>query len=167
MFIGEDEVPVMNTKTNMSQTWNGEAPSRMNNAVSIIELEGKIEVKLQANFALLGECVIRPLSAKITPKIDENRRVISFEISSPGQYTVELRSKRTFHLFVNEYKEYEKYKNESNVLYFELENDFWCCARPSGTEPKIRIMVECQDITLANKYAKSIENIVKQINMGV
>jgi len=118
MFIGEDEVPVMNTKTNMSQTWNGEAPSRMNNAVSIIELEGKIEVKLQANFALLGECVIRPLSAKITPKIDENRRVISFEISSPGQYTVELRSKRTFHLFVNEYKEYEKYKNESNVLYF-------------------------------------------------
>ncbi len=27
---------------------------------------------------------------------------------------------------------------KSNVLYFELENDFWCCARPSGTEPKIK-----------------------------
>lgn len=26
---------------------------------------------------------------------------------------------------------------ESNVLYFELENG-WCCARPSGTEPKIK-----------------------------
>lgn len=26
----------------------------------------------------------------------------------------------------------------SNVLYFELENDSWCCARPSGTEPKIK-----------------------------
>ena len=27
---------------------------------------------------------------------------------------------------------------KSNVLYFELENDFWCCMRPSGTEPKIK-----------------------------
>ncbi len=26
----------------------------------------------------------------------------------------------------------------SNVLYFELENNSWCCARPSGTEPKIK-----------------------------
>lgn len=27
---------------------------------------------------------------------------------------------------------------KSNVLYFELENDCWCCVRPSGTEPKIK-----------------------------
>jgi len=27
---------------------------------------------------------------------------------------------------------------KSNVLYFELDNDSWCCARPSGTEPKIK-----------------------------
>ena len=26
----------------------------------------------------------------------------------------------------------------SNVLYFELEDDAWCCVRPSGTEPKIK-----------------------------
>ena len=26
----------------------------------------------------------------------------------------------------------------SNVLYFELENDSWCCLRPSGTEPKLK-----------------------------
>ncbi len=26
----------------------------------------------------------------------------------------------------------------SNVLYFELDNDSWCCMRPSGTEPKIK-----------------------------
>ena len=35
----------------------------------------------------------------------------------------------------------EKIKIElptSNVLYYELENDAWCCARPSGTEPKIK-----------------------------
>lgn len=27
---------------------------------------------------------------------------------------------------------------KSNVLYYELENSAWCCARPSGTEPKIK-----------------------------
>ena len=28
----------------------------------------------------------------------------------------------------------------SNVLYYELENNAWCCVRPSGTEPKIKFI---------------------------
>ena len=28
---------------------------------------------------------------------------------------------------------------QSNVLYYALENDSWCCVRPSGTEPKIKL----------------------------
>lgn len=28
---------------------------------------------------------------------------------------------------------------KSNVLYFEMEDDTWCCVRPSGTEPKIKL----------------------------
>jgi phosphoglucomutase len=27
----------------------------------------------------------------------------------------------------------------SNVLYFDLDNNAWCCIRPSGTEPKIKL----------------------------
>ena len=30
---------------------------------------------------------------------------------------------------------------KSNVLYYELENNFWCCIRPSGTEPKIKLYI--------------------------
>lgn len=30
---------------------------------------------------------------------------------------------------------------ESNVLYFELADDAWCCIRPSGTEPKIKVYI--------------------------
>ena len=26
----------------------------------------------------------------------------------------------------------------SNVLYYELSENAWCCVRPSGTEPKIK-----------------------------
>ena len=28
---------------------------------------------------------------------------------------------------------------KSNVIYYELENKNWCCIRPSGTEPKIKM----------------------------
>ena len=33
---------------------------------------------------------------------------------------------------------------KSNVLYFELENEAWCCIRPSGTEPKIKFLYRCK-----------------------
>lgn len=39
---------------------------------------------------------------------------------------------------------------KSNVLYFELENDFWCCARPSGTEPKIKFYMGVKGNSLEN-----------------
>ena len=28
---------------------------------------------------------------------------------------------------------------QSNVLYYEIEDNSWCCVRPSGTEPKIKL----------------------------
>ena len=38
----------------------------------------------------------------------------------------------------------------SNVLYFELGNDSWCCARPSGTEPKLKFYPEYGDCDFAD-----------------
>ena len=118
LFVGDKQIPLLNCKTNMSQRWNGEAPSRMNNSVAIVELDGIATFKLQCNFAIMDECIISPLSANIVPEIDDNRRVITFQIRSSGQYTIQLRSKRTLHLFVNDYKQYEEYKNQSNIIYF-------------------------------------------------
>ena len=43
---------------------------------------------------------------------------------------------------------------KSNVLYFELENDSWCCARPSGTEPKIKFYMGVKGTSLADAEAK-------------
>lgn len=37
---------------------------------------------------------------------------------------------------------------KSNVLYFELVRDAWCCVRPSGTEPKIKFYMGVKADTL-------------------
>lgn len=36
---------------------------------------------------------------------------------------------------------------KSNVLYFELEEDAWCCIRPSGTEPKIKFYIGVKGVS--------------------
>ena len=46
---------------------------------------------------------------------------------------------------------------ESNVLYFELENDSWCCARPSGTEPKIKFYMGIKGENLEDADARLSE----------
>ena len=43
---------------------------------------------------------------------------------------------------------------KSNVLYYDLENDSWCCARPSGTEPKIKFYMGIKGESLADADAK-------------
>ena len=42
----------------------------------------------------------------------------------------------------------------SNVLYYELEDNAWCCVRPSGTEPKIKFYFGVKGESLADSDAK-------------
>ena len=46
----------------------------------------------------------------------------------------------------------------SNVLYYELENNCWCCVRPSGTEPKIKFYIGVKE-----KNEEEADNAIKQI----
>ena len=51
---------------------------------------------------------------------------------------------------------------KSNVLYFELPDNAWCCARPSGTEPKIKFYMGVRGSSLADaeeKVAKLTEDL--------
>ncbi len=78
-----------------------------------------------------------------------------------GEYTVEA---------VRDYKEgvrtdlktgvkEETHLPTSNVLYYELSEDAWCCVRPSGTEPKIKfyIGVKGNDIEDAKQRAEGLK----------
>ena len=51
---------------------------------------------------------------------------------------------------------------KSNVLYYELENDAWCCVRPSGTEPKIKFYLGVKEETM-EKSEEAINLLGKDI----
>ena len=46
---------------------------------------------------------------------------------------------------------------KSNVLYFELPDNFWCCARPSGTEPKIKFYMGVKGSSLQDAEDKVVK----------
>lgn len=43
---------------------------------------------------------------------------------------------------------------QSNVLYYELEDNSWCCVRPSGTEPKIKFYFGVKGSSLTDAEEK-------------
>lgn len=53
---------------------------------------------------------------------------------------------------------------KSNVLYYELEDDAWCCVRPSGTEPKIKFYMGVKENSMeeTENELQNIENSMKE-----
>ena len=51
----------------------------------------------------------------------------------------------------------------SNVLYYELENNEWCCIRPSGTEPKIKLYMGVRGTSMQNAEEK-LEELKRELN---
>ena len=50
----------------------------------------------------------------------------------------------------------------SNVLYFELPDNCWCCARPSGTEPKIKFYMGVKGNSIEDAAAK-VEKLTEDV----
>lgn len=117
MFAGDKQVPVYNVKVNMSNNWTPNNYSRRNSGFASIGMKEKVNIKLQSNFNFLDDVVIRPLGRNVEYELDNNRRVLSFEITKPGQYIVEIRSNRVLHLFVEDLDVMNK-AQQSGTMYF-------------------------------------------------
>ena len=54
---------------------------------------------------------------------------------------------------------------KSNVLYYELEDNSWCCVRPSGTEPKIKLYMGIKGNSEddANSKLEELKNAMVEI----
>ena len=57
---------------------------------------------------------------------------------------------------------------KSNVLYYALENDGWCCVRPSGTEPKIKLYmgIKADNMLDAEKELDELKNAMIKVVKG-
>ena len=106
--------------------------------------------------------------AKIKTMMDNLRKNPLFKV---GDYRV---------LSISDYKENTSINLEtkeitgtglpnSNVLYYELENNSWLCARPSGTEPKIKFYYGLKGTSLEDAENKSLEfkNSLKELMNSV
>jgi len=54
---------------------------------------------------------------------------------------------------------------KSNVLYYKLNDNAWCCVRPSGTEPKIKFYIGVKGSSLedADKKTEELEVAMKEL----
>ncbi len=55
---------------------------------------------------------------------------------------------------------------KSNVLYFDLPDDHWCCARPSGTEPKIKFYMGVKGNSLEDAQAR-LEKLTEDLKAAL
>ena len=85
------------------------------------------------------------------------KEIAGEKVLSVGDYTAQTIKKMTG-------EEVSTNLPKSNVLYYELTNDNWCCVRPSGTEPKIKFYMGVKGKTLeeADKKIEELENAMKQ-----
>ena len=50
----------------------------------------------------------------------------------------------------------------SNVLYYDLNDDAWCCVRPSGTEPKVKFYMGIKGKNMEDAEEK-LRNLSKEV----
>lgn len=117
-YVSGTKLPLYNVKVNRNHYFSPNNYNRADSAVGIIKLEGKTTVQVQCPFKI-STISIKPVAANIKATIDNVYNVASFEVSSSGQYTVEINGSTEYvlHLFVDGTEDdYSSYK--TNAIYF-------------------------------------------------
>ena len=106
--------------------------------------------------------IMNQLLGNPAEKIKEMMRVMRNKtVDKIGDYKV-LKFKDIDRDYVKDIISGEEYKSglpKSNVLYYDLEDNSWCCVRPSGTEPKIKLYMGVKGNSMKNADEK-LENLL-------
>lgn len=119
VYVAGSLLDCYNVKVNRQHVFYPNNYDRANSAVGMIKLKGKTTVQIRCPFNI-DSVSIKPLAREINPIIDSNYNVISFEVNSSGQYTVEINgtTEHVLHLFVSDnYYSIESYKTGSYIYF--------------------------------------------------
>ena len=94
-------------------------------------------------------------AGEIKAKMDRMRQNPPKELA--GLTVKEVRDYQTHEIITSEGEHKETDLPTSNVLYYELENNSWCCVRPSGTEPKIKFYMGVKGSSMEDAETKLTE----------
>ncbi len=114
-----------------------------------------------SKYASTGDGVLTAI--KIMDILADKKQKLSYllkDISLLPQKTLNLTVKNK-----NEALSNKKLKNICTEIENDLKDKGRILVRASGTEPKIRIMIECNDMEKMNEYFERIEEVIKEENL--
>lgn len=123
VMLEDTPLELFRVMVNPSQRWQANAPDRIPSGVGYFSLEGKVNVRVTFPFAVTSASVVRPLSAQVEVRAEQN--TLSFVLSSSGNYVVEpCREgdiepdfRMAIHLFVSSFD--EPTSSTDNVIIFQ------------------------------------------------
>ncbi len=102
----------------------------------------------QISIVLKGADGAEQIKAKMEKmRANAPKNLASFDV-------LEVRDYQKHTIVKNNGEQFETDLPTSNVLYYELNNNSWCCVRPSGTEPKIKFYMGVKGESEAEAEAK-------------
>lgn len=123
--VNGEDLFVYETNVNHSRSWDLTfLPLLSRTPVASFDFAGEavITIRFADTFAdgFLEKVCVRPLKYGIVPKLDRERRTVSFPISQPDAYSVEVNDspKRAIHLFANRMDLKYPDPDREDVLYF-------------------------------------------------
>ncbi|MDD4000509.1 MAG: glycosyl hydrolase family 28 protein [Bacilli bacterium] len=164
VYLGDTLLPLYLVKVNSSQAWTPANYQRIDNGVGYFELEGKVQVTVKVPDTLNYASKLRPLSAGIIPIANLEEKTLSFEISSSGEYVLEINGDlmQAIHFFVSDFSDEEL---ATEVIYFgpglhtKENNELINQNNQIRLESNTTVYLEAGAVVRAKFYANKAENI--------
>ena len=141
------------------------AAVRLSNAISLEDY--KSDMDFLNNKGLADRINEFPNLANIEQHLSYYTYTITIDLEKIGKYKViefkDVELDEIKNLVTGEQRKTGLPK--SNVLYYELENNAWCCVRPSGTEPKIKLYmgVKADSMESAEKDLEELKDAMVRL----
>lgn len=119
--VNGQDVFVYETAVNNTHKWEATGhPPQSSTPVAYFDCDTSATLEVEmSGIDSIDECILRPLSSGITPKIEGNK--VSFDIQGAGFYTLEFNGspERAFHIFVNPIERDIPDKNDPSIIFIE------------------------------------------------